>query len=71
MEIILNYIPFVAAADDEIVESVVGIDFHDMPKNWLAADFNHRLGFEVRFFRNARPVATGQYYDFHGLCYPL
>ena len=30
-EVFLDYVAFVAAADNEIVNSVVGIDLHDVP----------------------------------------
>ena len=36
-------------ADDEIVEFMIRIHFHDMPQNRLAADFNHRFRLELGF----------------------
>jgi len=49
-EVFLDVVAFVAAADDEIVDPVVGVQLHDVPKNRLAADLDHRLRFDLRFF---------------------
>ena len=43
-EIFLDDIAFVSTANHEIVYSVSGINFHDMPKNGLATNFDHRFG---------------------------
>jgi hypothetical protein len=37
----------------------------EVPKNWLAADFDHGLGFEVRFLTWARAWTTHQNTCFH------
>lgn len=42
-EILLNDVPFESAADYEIRHPVGSVDFHDMPKEGLPADFHHRL----------------------------
>jgi hypothetical protein len=33
---------------------------HDVPKNWLATDFDHRLGLEVRLLTDSGAQATSQ-----------
>jgi hypothetical protein len=46
---------------------VSGVLLHDVPENWLAADFNHRLGFEVRLLTDARAQAARQNNCLHRL----
>ncbi len=43
-EVFLDEVALVAAADNEVVDLVLGIDFEDVPKDRPAPDFNHRLG---------------------------
>jgi hypothetical protein len=43
-EILTDHVASVAKADDEILESEVRIDLHDVPQNGLATDFNHGFG---------------------------
>ena len=52
-EILLDHIALVAQADDEIVDAVGGVDFHDVPDDRLAADFDHGLGLQVGFLADA------------------
>src|SRR5260221_1229270 len=49
-EILLDHIALVAEADDEIVDAVAGVDFHDMPQDRLAADLDHRFGTRIGLF---------------------
>ena len=42
-EVLLDHIPLVAGADDEVADAVGGVDFHDMPENRLASDLDHGL----------------------------
>jgi hypothetical protein len=44
-----------------------GIEFHYVPEDWLATDFNHGLGFKVGFFADTGSETTGKDYGFHGL----
>ena len=44
---------------NELVMSIVGILFHDMPKNGHTAYLNHRFGFENGFLRNTGTKAAG------------
>ncbi len=53
-KVLFDYIPFVTTADYEIIDSVGRISLEDVPKNRLAADFNHWLGSGTGFFRYAR-----------------
>jgi hypothetical protein len=48
-EIFLDDMPLIPAADHEIMEPEAGVIFHDVPKDWLLANGNHRLGFEIAF----------------------
>ncbi|MOA60389.1 hypothetical protein D3C78_1852500 [compost metagenome] len=43
-EVFLDYVALVTKADHEIVDPIVGIRFHDVPDDRLAADLDHRLG---------------------------
>ena len=58
-EILLDDIAFVSEADHEVIYSMSGIDLHDVPKNWLTADFDHRLWPRRRLFANPATEASG------------
>ena len=47
--IFLNHAASIAVADDETIDSVVGIDFRDVPEGGGAANFGHRFGPKMRF----------------------
>ena len=66
-EVFLDQVALVTAANHEIVDAVVGIDLHDVPQDGLAANFHHRLGFEVGFFGNPGAESTGKNDCFHGM----
>ena len=53
-KIFFDDILFVAAADDEFIDTVVAVSFHDMPQDGLSSDFNHRLG--IRLVASLRRV---------------
>ena len=65
-EVLFDHIALVAQADHEVIDSIVGIDLHDVPKNRLAADFDHWLGAQVGFFTDAGAKAPGEDDGFHG-----
>ena len=65
-EIFLDYILFVATADDKIVEPVGRVGFHDVPKDWLFAYFDHGFGFQMRFFGDSCTESSSEYDCFHG-----
>ena len=62
---LLDILLFVASADNKLSMTIVGILFHNVPKDRHTAYLNHRLGFELRFLRNASPEASGEKNDFH------
>ena len=59
-KILLNDVPFESAADNEIRHPVGGVDFHDMPKEGLPADFHHRFRTQDRLFTEAGAETAGQ-----------
>lgn len=61
----LDHMLLIAAANDKFVVSMGGIHLHDMPKNRLSADLDHRLGFELTFLTDAGAKAACQNYNFH------
>lgn len=62
---LLDDIAFIAAADNEIVDTVLGIDFKDVPKDRSTADLNHRLRPQTSLFTNTCAETTGKDYGFH------
>ena len=64
-EKLLHHIARVAKADNEVVDPVRGIDVKNMPKDRLAADFNHRLWAHRRLFADSRAHAAGEDDCFH------
>lgn len=64
-EELLDDIAFIAAADNEIVDTVLGIDFKDVPKDRSTADLNHRLRPQTSLFTNTCAETTGKDYGFH------
>ena len=64
-EVFLDDVAFVAETDHEIVDSVMGVDFHDVPQDGLAANFDHRLGLQVRLFTYASAKPARENDCFH------
>jgi hypothetical protein len=64
-EVLLDGIPLVAEADDEIVEPIMGVDLHDVPQDWLFSNLDHRLRLQVRFLADSRPESARKNDDFH------
>ena len=58
-EILLDDIALVAGTNNEVVDAIGGVTLEDMPENGPPADLNHRLGFEMGFFTDARAKTTG------------
>jgi hypothetical protein len=48
-KIFLDDVALVTKADDEIIEAIVAVKFHDMPEDRAAAHLDHRLGTDVGF----------------------
>ena len=66
-EIFLDDVTLVAEADDEIVQTMVGIMPHDVPKDGVRANFHHWLRSDLGFFRQARAHSPGKDHHFDGL----
>ena len=64
-EEVLDDLALVAAADDEVVDPVRGVDLHDVPEDRLPADLDHRLRAHPALLGDARPVAAGKDYCLH------
>ena len=64
-EIFLDQIALVPAADDELIHAMRGVDLHYMPEDGLAANFNHRLGTQMRLLGNTGPEPPGKNNSFH------
>ena len=64
-EIFLDGFMLVAAQHHEIIKSIMGIDFHDVPEYGLAADLHHGLGANACLFAKARTEPTCQNRNFH------
>jgi hypothetical protein len=62
-EVVVDLASLVARADQEITETVMVIVLHDMPKDRLAADFDHRFRAVLGFFRKPRAQATCKDHD--------
>jgi hypothetical protein len=43
-EVLLDDVALVAAADDEVVDAVLGVELEDVPEDGAAADLDHGLG---------------------------
>ncbi len=64
-KVFLDDIALVAKANHELIDSIMGVQLHYMPKDRSASDLDHRLGAQVGFFRNAGAKATGKDNCFH------
>lgn len=64
-EVLLDHVALVAAADDEVIDAVGGVELHDVPKDRLAADLHHGLGLEIGLLGQACAEATGKDDGFH------
>ena len=59
-KVLLDDVALVAAANDEVIDAVVGISLQDVPQDRLAADLDHGFGAGVGFFADACAQATGK-----------
>ena len=46
-KIFFDDILFVAAADDEFIDTVVAVNFHDMPQDGLSSDFKPSVWYQI------------------------
>ena len=68
-EVLFDDVAFIAAADDKVVDAVGGVELPDVPEDWFAPNFDHRLWLEVRLFGDAGAEAAGEDNCFHTLHY--
>src|SRR6187402_805813 len=59
-EELLDDVSLVPAADDEVVDAEVGVDFHDVPKNRATTDLYHRFRANGRFLANPCAETAGK-----------
>src|SRR5215471_1790994 len=64
-EVVLDHVAAVAEAQNEFPQSVVGVDLHDVPEDWVSSDLDHGLGAEFGFFPQAGAESTAQNNDLH------
>ena len=64
-ELLLDHMPLLAAADNEIMKSKVGIILHDMPQNGLIADLDHGFRLKVTLLADAGAQAARQNNNLH------
>lgn len=58
-KIFFDNVALVAAANDEVIDTMVGVGLEDVPQDGLATDLDHGLGLGVGFFADAGTQATG------------
>src|SRR3989344_2651613 len=56
----------IAEANDEVMEPIVRVDFHDMPQNRHTTNFHHRLRAHMRLFREPCAETACEDDYFHG-----
>src|SRR6476660_1515892 len=66
-KIFLDYVALITQANDEIRQSIMAVDFHDLPQDRTPADLNHRLRLDRSLFRNARTQSARKNDDLHDL----
>ena len=64
-EELLDDVALVSAADDEVVDAVLGVDLEDVPEDGPATDLDHRLGAEGCLFGDAGAETAGEDDCFH------
>jgi len=52
-EVLLDDVALIAAADDEVVDAVTGVNLEDVPEDGQAPDFNHRFGPQRSFLADS------------------
>src|SRR6476646_7090010 len=66
-KIFLDHVALIAQTNDEIRQSIMAVDFHDMPQDRTPPDLNHRLRLDRSLFRNARTQSARKNDDLHDL----
>ena len=62
---LLDVLLLITSADNKLSMAIVGILFHNVPKDRHATYLNHWLWFELRFLRDTGTEASGEKNDFH------
>jgi len=68
-EVFLDHIALIAATYNEIVDTMRGIDFQNVPENRKAADLHHGLGANGGFFADPSAEPSGQNNSLHCFSY--
>src|SRR3984893_18007127 len=66
-EVFLDDVALVSATDDEVIDAMLRVNLQNVPENRTAANLDHRLGTNYRFFRETRADAASEDNCFHGL----
>src|SRR5260370_30628264 len=66
-EVLFDDVALVSATDDEVIDTVLGINLQNVPENRSAAYLDHRLGTNYRFFRETRADPASEDNCFHRL----
>src|ERR1017187_5501613 len=64
-EVLFDGVSFVAQAQDELAEAVVGVDLHDVPEDGAATHLHHGFRAEFGLLAETRSQATAQNDDLH------
>src|SRR5262245_51866610 len=64
-KVLFNHITLVSKTNDKIVESLMAVDFHHMPKDRTTADLQHGLRLDLRLLSKASAHAPGENDHFH------
>src|SRR5665648_333868 len=80
-EVLFDHVALVTQADDEIVETIVAVDLHDMPEDRLISDLDHRFRLQMSLFRDTSaktsceddylqltPLACLTFFDLQSCC---
>src|SRR5665213_21745 len=65
-EILLDDLALIAGRENEIVNAVVAIEFHDVPQDRTMADLDHRLWPELGLLPETRSQSAAQDHCLHG-----
>jgi hypothetical protein len=61
----LPHVALVPEANDEVVEAVLAVDFHDVPEDRSSADLDHRLRADAGLFGQTSAHSAGEDHSFH------
>src|ERR1035438_741809 len=65
-KVFFDDLAFVSAGDQEVLVALAGIDAHDVPEHWLAADFDHWLRTKDRLLGEPGTRTSCKYHHLHG-----